>query len=371
MNNHSLSTFASPVLSLAKWLRHSSWVGYAMALVTFALALAARFKLEGMLATGFPFLTFFPAIVLTAFFGGRGPGALCAVLSVIAAWFWFVTPDNPFSLDFQTVLVVIFFAAIAAVDVIVIDLMTRALERLEAVQRETDALVEQRTTLFHELQHRVANNHMMVALVLAVQEKRLAHNPEAVEALQMARRKFVLLSRIHRRLYDPANANMPFRPYFRGLCDEYLSASDATNIVCHVDSVEVSFDSDRTITLSLLILEILANSIKHAFDVDQAGIVQIRLEETGPSQYLLTVQDNGRGTPPGFDVENSERLGMSILQGFARSMQGQLSVSTPEGGAGTIVRMSFPFTSVPGRRSVADNQQAIYTTASEKFLQPE
>jgi len=370
MNNHSLSTYASPVLALAKELRHSPWGGYALALVSFALALGARFKLEGLLATGFPFLTFFPAIVLSAFFGGRGPGALCAVLSVIAAWFWFVTPDNPFSLDFQTVLVVMFFAAIAAVDVIVIDLMTRALERLEAVQRETDALVEQRTTLFHELQHRVANNHMMVALVLAVQEKRLAHNPEAVEALQIARRKFVLLSRIHRRLYDPANANMPFRPYLQGLCSEYLSASDASNIVCEVDSVEISFDSDRTITLSLLILEILANSIKHAFDVGQPGVVQIRLEETDPSQYLLTVQDNGRGTPPNFDVENSDRLGMAILQGFARSMQGQLSVSATAGG-GTVVRMSFPFASASVGRSVAGNQQAIYTASPEKSLQPE
>lgn len=342
-----------------------------MALTTFALALGARFKLEGLLATGFPFLTFFPAIVLSAFFGGRGPGALCGVLSVVAAWFWFVTPDKPFSLDYQTLLVVIFFAAIAAVDVIVIDLMTRALERLEAVQRETDALVDQRTTLFHELQHRVANNHMMVALVLAVQEKRLAHNPEAVEALQMARRKFVLLSRIHRRLYDPANANMPFRPYLQGLCNEFLSASDGSNIVCHIDSVEVSFDSDRTITLSLLILEILANSIKHAFDFGQAGVIHIKLEETYSSQYLLTVQDNGRGIPPGLDVENSERLGMGILQGFARSMHGQLSVSTAAGGVGTAVRMSFPFTSSSVGRSVAMFNRASYPDVAEKSFQPE
>lgn len=340
-------------------------------MATFALALGARFKLEGLLATGFPFLTFFPAIVLSAFFGGRGPGAVCGLLSVIAAWFWFVTPDSPFSMDFQSVLAVIFFAAIAAVDVIVIDLMTRALERLEAVQRETDALVEQRTTLFHELQHRVANNHMMVALVLAVQEKRLVHNPEAVEALQVARRKFVLLSRIHRRLYDPANANMPFKPYLQGLCKEFLSASDSSNIVCHVDSVEVSFDSDRTITLSLLILEILANSIKHAFEDGQSGVVKIQLEETKLSQYLLTVCDNGRGIPPDFELENSERLGMGILQGFARSMQGHLSVSTTAGGVGTIVRMSFPFTSALVGRSVARNHQAISSAASENYLQPE
>ena len=184
----------------------------------------------------------------------------------------------------------------------------------------------------------------------------------------MARRKFVLLSRIHRRLYDPANANMPFRPYLQGLCSEYLSASDASNIVCQVDSVEVSFDSDRTITLSLLILEILANSIKHAFDIDQAGVVQIRLEETNPSQYLLTVQDNGRGTPPNFDFENSERLGMAILQGFARSMQGQLSVSKTAGDSGTVVRMSFPFTSASVDRSVAKNPQASSFTAFEPSL---
>lgn len=359
-----MSTYALSALALVKGLRQSTWGGYALAVGTFAFALGARFKLEGLLATGFPFLTFFPAIVLSAFLGGRGPGALCGLLSVLAAWFWFVTPDNPFSLDFQSVLVVIFFAAIAAVDVVVIDLMTRALERLEAVQRETNALVHQRTTLFHELQHRVANNHMTVALVLAVQEKRLAHNPEAVEALQIARRKFVLLSQIHRRLYDPANAYMPFGPYLQGLCNEFLTASDASNIICHVESIDVAFDGDRTITLSLLILEIVANSIRHAFDPDQAGIVKILLQETGPSQYLLAVQDNGRGIPLGFDVETSERLGMGILQGFARSMQGRLSMAAVGVGAGTIVRMNFPFTGPAVEHRLGRNQQARYSVGT-------
>ncbi len=52
-----------------------------------------------LLPPGFPFLTFFPAIMLTAFIGGTRPGILCAVLSVLSAWYWFIPPFMSFVVD--------------------------------------------------------------------------------------------------------------------------------------------------------------------------------------------------------------------------------------------------------------------------------
>jgi len=47
---------------------------------------------------GYPFITFFPVVVLTAFLGGTGPGVLCAVLSGLALWYFFIPPYQSFDL---------------------------------------------------------------------------------------------------------------------------------------------------------------------------------------------------------------------------------------------------------------------------------
>lgn len=348
----------SSALRLVAPFRNRPWRGYAFAVGSFTAALGARFGLDDVLADGFPFLTFFPAIVLSTLLGGRGPGAACACVSVFAAWYWFIEPRNSLDLNANGVFAMGFFAVVAAVDVWVIDLLTRSLQSLDALQRRTDELVIQRTTLFHELQHRVANNLMVVAMSLAVQKRRLKNNPEAVEALETARHSFEVLSRIHRRLYDPANANIAFGPYLQALCNDFLGAADAENIRCTVDCPQLTFDADRAITLSLFVLEAVTNAVKHAFDAGQAGQIAVRLspETMRPVEYVLTVEDNGRGVPRSFDVNQSERLGMGILKGFARALGGQIAIAASETG-GTIVRMRFPETQLASPRQVSTPEQ--------------
>ena len=334
--------FGSPVLALLKIVRRKVWHGYFLALTLFAIALISRFSLDGLLATGFPFLTFFPAIVLSVFFGGRGPGTLCSTLSLLAAWYWFVTPEKPFSVEYHALLAVGFFAFIAIVDVVVINLMTSSLQRLAIEQRHTRSLVQQRTSLFRELQHRVANNHMTIALLLAGQEKRLAHNPEAVAALQTARRRFVLLARIHRMLSDPENINIPLESYLQRLCDEFLIASGAEYVVCHVKAPSAEFDGDQIISIALIVLEVVTNSVKHAFGNSNAGTIDIELLETGPHRHVLTIQDNGCGFAPEQSANDERRLGLGILKGFAEALQGTLTISSPGPARGTLVRVEFP-----------------------------
>ena len=338
-----LST-TSAILHFAKRCRQQKWLGYALSLSVFILALAGRFGINGYLSPGFPFLTFFPAIVLTTLLAGRGPGAFCALLSLISAWYWFIAPRNSFHLDFEGTVAVVFFAMIAVVDVLVIDLMTRAVDNLEALQKQTDALVVQRTTLFNELQHRVANNLMTVATSLALQERRLKHNPEAVAAFETVRHKFEIMSKIHRRLHDPANGSLPFGPYLQELCDDFLEASERKTVRCQVESPDIAFDADRTVTLSLIVLEAVSNAVKHAFAPDQSGSVLVRLTSPTSSlpHYVLTIEDNGRGIRPNYESSQGDRLGMSILKSFARSLGGEITVAPAGKAGGTIVRVTYP-----------------------------
>ena len=69
-------------------LRENRSTSYVFGLATVALALLARLILAPQLA-GFPFLTFFPAIILTGFICGWRPGLVAAIFGGFAARYFF------------------------------------------------------------------------------------------------------------------------------------------------------------------------------------------------------------------------------------------------------------------------------------------
>ncbi|OYW91209.1 MAG: hypothetical protein B7Z13_13105 [Caulobacterales bacterium 32-67-6] len=125
-------------------------LAYGLAVLSSALAFYVRWLLDGDLPPGFPYLTFFPAVILTAFLGGLGPGILCAVLSGLAAW-WFFIPPVGFGLSGASALTLVFFAFVVAVDIIVIELMRRALLDLRREQDLTAQLYERQRVMFSDL----------------------------------------------------------------------------------------------------------------------------------------------------------------------------------------------------------------------------
>ena len=63
--------------------------GYAIAIAAVLCALAVR----AVLPPGLPFVTFYPAVILTAYFCGPRPAVVCAILSGLVAWYA-VLPSN-------------------------------------------------------------------------------------------------------------------------------------------------------------------------------------------------------------------------------------------------------------------------------------
>ncbi len=74
-------------------VRDRQWLGYLLAMLLSAFALWLRFKLDVAL-DGFPFLTFFIAVIFTALLGGLGPGILSMLLTGLFAGFFFMGNDG-------------------------------------------------------------------------------------------------------------------------------------------------------------------------------------------------------------------------------------------------------------------------------------
>ena len=71
------------------WPRPHIWLRYFFAIFIVALAIAVRLIFSRILGTSFLFITFYPAVIITALYGGLPAGLLATVLSALAAdYFW-------------------------------------------------------------------------------------------------------------------------------------------------------------------------------------------------------------------------------------------------------------------------------------------
>lgn len=340
--------FARGMVALSFRMRQRPVAALAVGIGCFLVALAARFGLDLFLPPGFPFLTFFPAVILAAFFGGARAGAVCGLLGGLAAWFWFIPPRGSFALEAGGAAALTLFGLIVTVHIGLLHLLGAAIDRLLRQRREMAGLLETQRTLFSELQHRVANNLAIVSALFGLQTRRLADNPEAAAAFQDARLRLDTMSRVHRRLYDPANVGQPLAGFLEELLRDMLDGAGRPDIAVSIDAPECGLATNARMPLMLIVAEIATNALKHAFE-GRGGRIAVRLERLDAERCRLTMRDDGPGFPPGRSpgAGGGQSLGLRILESFAASLKGSLAFAN-DGGA--VVTLDFP---APDRRRTA------------------
>src|SRR5262245_48657188 len=137
-------------------LRERPLYGFGLSLLLTAGAICLRLLLPDLP----PFLTLYPAVLLSAFVGGRWPGILAMLIGAIGAWYLFLAPARSFTLNSWDVAALVGFVTVSSLIIFVIDLLDQAVWRLH---RERKALAEEQVALRRERQR----------MRLAVQSARL------------------------------------------------------------------------------------------------------------------------------------------------------------------------------------------------------
>lgn len=316
------------------------WTGpfyrYGVGLVAFAAALGVRSSLNPWFPPGFPYVTFFPAVVVTAYFAGRGPAVFCATLSLIAAWTWF-GPPGAFTFGASTLIAVSFYVFVVAVDIFFIDGMRQALTRLEAERARSARLAEARDLLAHELHHRVSNNIQVVASLLRLQSDAVT-DPQARRSLAEASQRVDVIGMIQRQI----QALEGDAPPFRGLAEQLLrDAAEAAGapVELVVEGGEAPLDPRHATPVTLVMLECFNNALEHGFGGKGGGRIEVRLDQAG-AEHRLTVADNGAGPPADFDLKRTRSLGLRITKAMAAQIDGRFEI-TRDGGR-TVCTLVFP-----------------------------
>ena len=95
---------------------------------------------------------------------------------------------------------------------------------------------------------------------------------------------------------------------------------------------------DHAIPVGLIVNEIISNSLKHAFIDTNIGTIGIFLRN-GKNSVRLRLADDGIGIAEDFKWEESNTLGIQLIQTLVEQIKGDIRVERDKG---TSVEIVFP-----------------------------
>jgi two-component sensor histidine kinase len=203
---------------------------------------------------------------------------------------------------------------------------------INQTNRSLQHLLEVRERLLREIHHRVKNNLQIVMSLLNSQSAYL-ENGKALTAIRDSQQRIHSISLIHQKLYQSENISLiDMSVYIRELTD-YLQGSFDTgkNIRFDLQTEPIELDVTQAVPLGLILNEAISNAVKYAFPNGKTGTVTISMRQTGEDQLALSVADDGAGLPEGFDINKSNSLGMSLMRGLSKQLNGSFELKNENG----------------------------------------
>jgi two-component sensor histidine kinase len=148
-------------------------------------------------------------------------------------------------------------------------------------------------------------------------------NGEVKAALEKVKGLLYDYASVHRALEMPVHSAMvDASVYLRALCQSIRrSRLDARNIRLAFVAPPLQLRSDRCWRLGMIVSELIANSVKHAFS-SQGGSIQVELASSG-SLIRCRVSDNGSS-----EGQSLPGSGLKIIEALARESTAKSSIAS-------------------------------------------
>lgn len=199
-------------------------------------------------------------------------------------------------------------------------------------QRDNDVLVREHETMVKELNHRVANSLQIIASVL-MQRVRSAQSEETRTHLRDAHHRVMSVATLQRQLAATAKGEINLRLYFTDLCASIGASMIADPAVLRL-TVDVDADAtttgDRSVSMGLIVTELVINSLKHAYPGEAKGTIKIGFHQTD-DRWILSVADDGIGIV-GESATGKPGLGTGIVNALAGQLLATVEIADADPG---------------------------------------
>lgn len=226
-------------------------------------------------------------------------------------------------------------------DIRQLTLMMDAVWKTVRRKRAEDSLerqVREKETLLREVHHRIKNNLASIGGVLRLQLDSVPDGA-ARTAVQDAVGRVESMRVVYDKLLVSGEyREVSAREYLEGLLAAILDLfPEPRGVRLDLDIQEFPLGVRTAFPLGAIVNELVTNSMKHAFEGRDRGVLAIRLARAG-DEIVLEVEDDGRGLPEGFDPESSPGFGLQLVRMLAEQLNGDFSI---RGGSGTTGVVRF------------------------------
>lgn len=170
---------------------------------------------------------------------------------------------------------------------------------------------------------------------------------------------------IHEELHEGGGNNtLYFSPYLEKLVENLFQTYSIGNVDISLNmdlEDSIFFDMDTAVPLGIIVNELISNSLKHAFKGRSKGKIQIKLHKENITEeekaekepdngdkrvarkgtgYTLIVSDDGTGIQEGIDFNNSDTLGLQLVNILVDQLDGEIELKR-EIGTEVIIKIKL------------------------------
>jgi len=203
-------------------------------------------------------------------------------------------------------------------------------------ERLKDDLLREKAILFQELQHRVANSLQIIASVL-MQSARRVSSEETKGYLRDAHSRVMSVAALQHQLAASNVGDVELRGYLTELCESIAASMihDRKKLTLEVEADKGAATPERSVSLGLVVTELVINALKHAFPDGRGGHIVVGYKVDG-ADWTLSVGDDGVGMPSGHAPAKAG-LGTSIVQALAKQLGAVVNVAAAHPGTNISV----------------------------------
>jgi len=200
----------------------------------------------------------------------------------------------------------------------------------ELLERENDT----KKTMLQEIHHRIKNNLQVVNSLLRMQASK-TNDVDIKNAFKETQSRVLSIAKLHEKMYNSGDfKNINAKEHISLLVKDIIeNYTVGTKVSLKLDLEELLFDSKIMMPLSLIINEIMTNSLKYAFNNEEDATITVRLKQLSATKNELYIADNGIG----YDIEKEKKgLGTKLIQSLTKQISGTILQNTKNGTSITI-----------------------------------
>jgi two-component sensor histidine kinase len=219
--------------------------------------------------------------------------------------------------------------------------VVRDITQRKAFEKQLKVSLHEKEILLREIHHRVKNNLQIISSLLNLQvatessdtvRKGLIDNQSRIRSMAL----------VHELLYlSPDLGRINFTEYLRTLTARLLGTYSVgpERIELAVEGEPVLLDIDTAIPCGLIVNELVANAIGHAFPRPRTGRITVTILMRSGELLSIEVRDDGIGIPADVTLESAGTFGLRIAQTLTRQLAGTIRIERDHG---TVVHLEFP-----------------------------